>query len=87
MPNTSSAHKAMRQSERRRKVNSHRRDKYKLALRDFRKQISAGSKDQAIKAMQKAASAIDKAIKTHTVHANKASRLKSRMVAAVTKLK
>lgn len=86
MPNTKSAIKAMHQSLRRRAVNKRTTEKYKKALREFRKLVTAGSKAEAEKAMSKAASQIDKAVKKMQVHRNKAARLKSRMAKALAKL-
>ena len=37
--------------------------------------------------MKKAMSALDKAVKTHVIHKNKSSRLKSRMAKALAKVK
>lgn len=79
----------MRQSQRKRAVNKRTTDKYKKALRDFRKLVSAGNQpraDEAQKAMSKATSMIDKAVKKNQVHRNKAARLKSRMAKALGKL-
>lgn len=87
MPNTKSAKKAMRQSAKRRIVNLKTKDKYKDALRDFRKLIAGSKLEDAKKALVTTASALDKAVKKHLVHKNKASRLKSRMAKALGKLK
>jgi small subunit ribosomal protein S20 len=87
MPNLQSAIKAMRQSEKRRTVNLKTKDKYKDALRNFRQLIAAGKKTEAEKMMSQAVSFLDKAAKKHTIHKNKASRLKSRMAAALAKIK
>lgn len=86
MPNLKSAIKAMRQSAKRRITNLKTREKYKKALRDFRKLVSAGKKEEALKAMMDAASQIDKAAKKHVILKNKASRLKSRMAKALKKI-
>lgn len=87
MPNTKSAIKAARQSIKRRAVNLASKDKYKDALRDFRKLVTAGKIEEAKKAMSAAASMIDKAVKKHLVHGNKSARLKSRMAKALAKMK
>ncbi|MCL5436240.1 MAG: 30S ribosomal protein S20 [Patescibacteria group bacterium] len=87
MPNTKSATKAMRQSRKRHGVNQKTGDKYKKALRDFRKLITASKLEDAKKALAATASALDKAVKKHLIHGNKASRLKSRMAKALGKLK
>jgi len=86
MPVTKSAIKAMRVSARKRIVNLRTKDKYKDALKAFRKAIAATKKDDAVSAMSKAASMLDKSVKKHVIHKNKASRLKSRMAASLKKL-
>jgi len=86
MPITKSAIKAMRQSLKRRQTNLKTLEKYKKALRDFRKLIVKGARAEAEKAMSTASSLIDKAVKKNQVHHNKASRLKARMAAAVKNL-
>lgn len=87
MPNTKSAAKAMRQAERRRKFNLKTKDKFKTAVKNTRKAISAGSKDEAIKALTTAMSTLDKAVKKGVIHKNTASRRKSRLAKAIAKLK
>ena len=87
MPITKSAIKAMRQSVKRRIVNLKTKDKYRDALKAFRKLVLGGKKKEAFEAMKKAASAIDKAVKKHQVHRNKSARLKSRMAKALARLK
>jgi len=86
MPITKSAIKAMRSSERKRIVNLRTKNKYKEALKNFRKAATAGKKDEAETAMRTASAAIDKAAKKNIIHANTASRLKSRMAKATKKL-
>lgn len=86
MPNIKSAEKAMRQSAKRRIINLKTKDKYKDALRDFRKLVMAGKKSEAVAMLSQAASAIDKAAKKNVILKNKASRLKSRMAKSLKKL-
>jgi small subunit ribosomal protein S20 len=86
MPITKSAIKAMRSSAHKRVVNTHTKDKYKDALKAFRKAITAAKKDEATTAISKATAQLDKAVKKHVIHKNKASRLKSRMAASLKKL-
>jgi small subunit ribosomal protein S20 len=87
MPNTKSAMKAMRQSRKRRVVNIKTSEKYKKALRNFRKLIMANKPQEAKKAISAVSAALDKAVKKHVIHKNKAARLKSRMAKAIQKLK
>lgn len=87
MPNTKSATKAMRQSIRRRKRNITTKDKFKSAVKEVKKLITAGKKAEAAEAMKKAMSTLDKAAKNGVIHKNTASRRKSRMAKAIAKIK
>lgn len=86
MPNTKSAAKAMRQAERRRQNNIRTKDKFKTAVKDVKKSITTGSKDEAAKQLAKAMAALDKAAKKGVIHKNTASRKKSRLAKAINKL-
>lgn len=87
MPNTKSAAKAMRQSIKRNLRNVKAKDKFKAAVKEVKKLITAGQKSEAAKAIQAAMSALDKAAKTHVIHKNTASRKKSRLAKAIAKIK
>ena len=87
MPNTKSAAKAMRQSLRRKVRNVQTKDAFKSAVKEVRKLIAAGKKSEAMEAMKKAMSTLDKAVKKNVVHKNKSSRLKSRLTKAIGKVK
>jgi small subunit ribosomal protein S20 len=87
MPNIKSAAKAMRQSERRRVFNLRTKDKVKTAVKATRKAIDTVNKTDAVAALQKAMSALDKAVKKNVLHKNTASRKKSRLAKAIAKLK
>jgi small subunit ribosomal protein S20 len=87
MPNTKSAGKAMRQAIRRNVRNVKTKDAFKTAVKEVRKLITAGKKSDAMEAMKKAMSALDKAAKNRVVHKNKSSRLKSRLTKAISKVK
>ncbi len=86
MPNTKSAAKAMRQSRRRRDINSKTRSKVKNATKQVKKFTSDNNVNEALKALRDAMSALDKAVKKGVVHKNTASRKKSRMAKAIAKL-
>ena len=77
----------MRVSGRRREINDKIKDKFKQAIKEFRKAVASNKIKEAQEAMKKSMSALDKAVKKHTIHKNKASRLKSRMATALAKLK
>ena len=83
MPNTKSAAKAMRQSARRREFNLKIKEAAKKSVKEVRRLIAAGKKNEAIAAMVKAMSALDKATKKGVLHKNTASRKKSRLAKAI----
>jgi len=87
MPNTKSAMKAMRQSLRRRVRNIKTKDVFRSAVKEVKKFVDAGKKSDAMEAMKKAMSALDKAAKKHVIHKNNASRKKSRLSKMIAKLK
>ncbi len=86
MPNTKSAAKAMRQSIRRRVRNIAKKDAYRKAIKDVKKLISEGKKSEAAAILGTAMKALDKAAKTKVIHKNTASRKKSRLAKAISKL-
>jgi len=86
MPNTKSAIKALRVSTRKRGYNLVTIGKYKDALKEVRKAIVAKNKGEATKLLPSAFKQLDKAAKKSVIHANKSSRLKSRLAAAIAKL-
>lgn len=77
----------MRQSIKRRARNLVKKDAYKKAVKETRKFITAGKKTEAVAALAKAMQALDKAAKTHVLHKNTVSRLKSRMAKAIAKIR
>ena len=87
MPNTKSAAKAMRQSLKRRAHNLKIKDKFKSAVKEVKKLIAAGNKTDAMEAIKKAMSTLDKAAKKHVIKKGKSSRLKSRLAKAFAKIK
>ena len=87
MPNTKSAAKAMRQALRRKANNIKVKDKFKSAVKDVKKLISAGNKSDAANALKAAMSALDKAVKKGILKKGASSRKKSRLAKALAKLK
>jgi small subunit ribosomal protein S20 len=77
MPNTKSAIKAYRQSEKRRARNLARTKSYKNAVKEFRKTAATSTKD-AGKFLATLQQRLDKAAKAGVIKKNKAARLKSR---------
>ncbi len=86
MPNTKSATKAVRVSQRRRVINLVTIGKYKDAVKAVRKAVLEKKQDEAQKALSLAFKQLDKAAKKHVIHQNKAARLKSRLSKAIGKL-
>jgi ribosomal protein S20 len=71
MPNTKSAKKAVRGSERKRRHNMF----WKKRIKDATKALIAGKESVTLSDLQKA---LDKATKENVIHKNKANRLKSK---------
>ncbi len=86
MPQTKAAEKALRSSAKKRTANDRWRRQMKEALYDVRDAIVAKDKKAAETAMNKAESILDRAARRHVIHANKASRKKSRLRRQVTLL-
>jgi small subunit ribosomal protein S20 len=84
MPNTKSAKKAMRSSEKKRDFNLIRKYKIKNSLKELRKAISNNSQDLQ-QNLSRVFSSIDKAVKGNLLHKNTAARKKSRVVAMIKK--
>lgn len=77
MPIIKSAKKALRQSKKRRVRNIARLNSYRTAVKNFKKLAVSGKKDEAKKYLPKVYKALDKAVKSGVIKANKSSRLKS----------
>jgi small subunit ribosomal protein S20 len=87
MPNTKSAAKAMRQAIRRNANNTKTKDLFKSAVKEVRLLITSGKKSEAVEALKKVMSSLDKAAKKKVIKKNTASRRKSRLAKAIAKLK
>lgn len=86
MPITSSAHKALRASKRKRVFNLRRKAAIDKGVKEFRRLVAAKDKAGAEKLIPTIYKALDKAAKTGYIKANTASRTKSRVMAAVKRL-
>ena len=86
MPITSSAHKALRASKKKRVFNIRRNNAMEKSLKEFRKLLVAKDKAGATKLVPTIYQALDKAVKTDFIKANTASRTKSRVMAALKKI-
>lgn len=79
MPNTSSAKKALRQSDRRRVQNTRHKRAVADATKQIRKLVETGKHEEAKALLPRAYKEIDKAAKTRVLKQNTAARKKSRM--------
>lgn len=86
MPITSSAHKALRSSKKKRIFNLRRKATIDNNLKDFRKLVAAKNKIAAEKIVPQIYQALDKAVKTGYIKANTSSRTKSRVMASLKKI-
>ena len=79
MPNTQSAKRALRQSERRRIHNLRQRRELLSVIKDYKKAVENNDTKNATEKLPGVYKKLDKAAKTHLIKKNKASRLKSRL--------
>lgn len=87
MPNTKSAERRARNSERKRLRNRSVKTGLKTLERAYETAVKGGKKAEAATAFQKLSSAYDKAAKTGTINASRANRKKSRLAQRVNALK
>ncbi|MCK6462800.1 MAG: 30S ribosomal protein S20 [Candidatus Pacebacteria bacterium] len=85
MPITSSAKKALRQSNRRREFNLRRLNAMKTAVKQVKKLKEDGKKEDALKNLSLAFKAIDKAAKRGVIKKGAADRKKSRLAKILNK--
>lgn len=83
---TRGAKKAHRSSLAKQVFNTRRKDKVSLAVKSLKKLIISGKKKEAEATMRQVQSALDKAVKGHTLKKNTASRKKSRLSKLLKKL-
>jgi len=77
----------MRSSARKHLHNRSIESRLRRLERDYRLLVTAGKKDEAVKALPGVASALDKAVKSGVVHRATADRKKSRHAAALNRVK
>lgn len=87
MANTSSAKKAIRVSERKRKINLRKLSGFRVAKKAMLSSIAKGDVKTAETELSQAYKTIDKAAKENTIHKNAASRLKSQLAQAINQAK
>ena len=78
MPNTRTATRALRKSERKKYANLNKKRNLKAVIKDVKKSLG-GEKDVLQTKLSLAYKKIDKAAKTNLIKKNKASRIKSRL--------
>jgi len=78
MPVTKSVHKALRQNEKRRAINSAKKTALKKTIKQYEKLVKEDVK-KAEAFLSTVYKGLDKAAKTKLIKPNKASRLKSRL--------
>lgn len=86
MANTTSAKKAIRVSERRSVINLRLKRALKSSVKDVKKAILKGEKDNFDSLLKQAYKSIDKAAKKDLIHKNTAARYKSNIAKAVNKV-
>jgi small subunit ribosomal protein S20 len=87
MPNTKSAERRMRSSERKHMHNRSIISKLRGLEKNFRLLIAGGKKNEAVKALPGVHSAFDKAVKSGVVPRPTANRKKSRLALALSAAK
>lgn len=85
MPITKSAKKAWRQNIRRKRQNLWRKNRLKTTIKNYKKLLRAGQKEEAKKQLNAVYKIADKTAKTGIIKKGKASRLKSRLSRLLTK--
>ncbi len=79
MPIKESAKKELRKTAKRTPFNARRKKEIKDLIKKIRKAAGGGKIEEAKALLPQAARLLDKAAKKHIIHANKASRAKSRL--------
>ncbi|PIR44255.1 30S ribosomal protein S20, partial [Candidatus Wolfebacteria bacterium CG10_big_fil_rev_8_21_14_0_10_31_9] len=79
MPNIESAKKAMRGSARKKVQNNKQKNALKITLKQYKKLIAEGKKEDAKNFLSTVYKKLDKTAKKKVIKKNKANRLKSRL--------
>lgn len=79
MPKTKSAKKALRQNKRHRNQNLEYKSKVKNVIKNYKKLLAEGKKEEAAKKLNDVYSSLDKVAKAKFIKKGMANRLKSRM--------
>ena len=87
MATTKSAERRARVSARRNARNTAAKSRIKTLVKGYAGLVQGGKKDEAVQALRKVASALDKAAKTGVIPRARANRRKSRLAARLNTLK
>jgi small subunit ribosomal protein S20 len=87
MPNTKSAEKRMRSSERKHTQNKSVKSRLKTLEKNYLETVKAGKRDEASTALRAVISGYDKAAKSGVIHSATASRKKSRLTTRLATVK
>jgi small subunit ribosomal protein S20 len=87
MPNTKSAERRMRNSERKHARNKSIKSSLHTLERSYLQILGSGKKEDASKALQRITSAFDKAAKAGAIHRATANRKKSRLAIRLARAK
>jgi small subunit ribosomal protein S20 len=87
MPNTKSAERRMRNSERKRTHNRSIMSRLRNLEKAYRELVAGGKKDEAAKALRGVQTAFDKAVKSGVVTRATANRKKGRHTTALNRVK
>jgi small subunit ribosomal protein S20 len=87
MANIKSARKRAKQAVERREHNMSLRTEVRTAIKNVKKAIAAGKKDEAAKALQESQAVIDRIVAKGVLHRNAGDRHKSRLAHAIKGLK
>lgn len=79
MPKIKSAKKALRQNIKRREKNIKVKTELKAVIKQYKKLVAEGKKEEAKKYLSQVYKKLDKTAKVNLIKKNKASRLKSRL--------
>ncbi|HEX6530571.1 MAG TPA: 30S ribosomal protein S20 [Burkholderiales bacterium] len=87
MANIKSARKRAKQAVERREHNMSLRTEVRTAIKNVKKAVAAGKKDEAAKALQQSQAVIDRIVAKGVLHRNAGDRHKSRLAHAIKGLK
>jgi small subunit ribosomal protein S20 len=87
MANIKSARKRAKQAVARREHNMSLRTEVRTAIKNVKKAIAAGKKDEAAKVLQESQAVIDRIVAKGVLHRNAGDRHKSRLAHAIKGLK